>query len=52
MAKFTAAEYNVDLEAECLYGNDGVMWIKQAIEEAGSDDPRRYPRCSGKHRQL
>ena len=34
-----SAEYNVDLEAECLYGNDGVMWIKQAIEEAGSDDP-------------
>ena len=32
-------EYNVALEAECLYGNDGVMWIKQAIEEAGSDDP-------------
>ena len=25
-------EYNVALEAECLYGNDGVMWIKQAIE--------------------
>lgn len=32
-------EYNVALEAECLYGNDGVMWIKQAIEAAGSDDP-------------
>lgn len=34
-----AAEYNVALESECLYGNDGVMWIKQAIETAGSDDP-------------
>jgi branched-chain amino acid transport system substrate-binding protein len=34
-----AAEYNVDLEAECLYGNDGVKWIQQAIETAGSDDP-------------
>ncbi len=34
-----AAEYNVALETECLYGNDGVMWIKQAIEAAGSDDP-------------
>lgn len=32
-------EYNVALEAECLYGNDGVMWIKQAIEAAGSDNP-------------
>lgn len=32
-------EYNVAIEAECLYGNDGVMWIKQAIEAAGSDDP-------------
>ena len=32
-------EYNVALEAECLYGNDGVMWIKQAIEAAGSDEP-------------
>ena len=31
--------YNVALETECLYGNDGVMWIKQAIEATGSDDP-------------
>ena len=31
--------YNVALETECLYGNDGVMWIKQAIESAGSADP-------------
>jgi branched-chain amino acid transport system substrate-binding protein len=35
-----AAEYNVDLESECLYGNDGVKWIQQAIEAAGSDDPK------------
>ena len=34
-----AETYNVALETECLYGNDGVMWIKQAIENAGSDDP-------------
>lgn len=34
-----AAEYNVALESECLYGNDGVLWIKQAIETAGSDEP-------------
>lgn len=34
-----AAEFNVALEGECLYGNDGVMWIKQAIEAAGTDDP-------------
>ena len=26
-------------ETECLYGNDGLMWIKQAIEAAGSTDP-------------
>ena len=34
-----ATEYNIALETECLYGNDGLMWIKQAIEAAGSDDP-------------
>ncbi len=34
-----AEAFNVALETECLYGNDGVMWIKQAIENAGSDDP-------------
>lgn len=33
------AEYNTALETECLYGNDGLMWIKAAIEAAGSDDP-------------
>ena len=31
--------YNVDLEAECLFGYDGVMMIVQAIEQAGSADP-------------
>ena len=34
-----AAEYNVALETECLYGNDGLQWIKAAIEAAGTDDP-------------
>jgi len=34
-----AAEYNVALEAECLYGNDGLRWIQAAIETAGSADP-------------
>ena len=31
--------YNVDLEAECLFGYDGVMWVVDAIERAGSADP-------------
>ncbi len=35
-----AAEYNVALEAECLYGNDGLTWITQSIEKAGTDDPK------------
>ena len=35
-----AVEYpNASKETECLYGNDGLMWIKAAIEAAGSDDP-------------
>ncbi|MDO5323793.1 MAG: ABC transporter substrate-binding protein [Clostridia bacterium] len=33
-----AAEYNVALETECLYGNDGLKWIQYAIETAGTDD--------------
>ena len=33
------AEYNIALETECLYGNDGIKWIQYAIETAGSDDP-------------
>lgn len=32
-------KYNIELEAECLYGNDGLLWIKDAIERAGSADP-------------
>lgn len=31
-------EYNIALEAECLYGNDGMLWLAQVIEEAGSFD--------------
>ena len=27
------------MEAECLFGRDGVYWIKDAIERAGSADP-------------
>ena len=35
-----AQEYpNASKETECLYGNDGLQWIKAAIEAAGSDDP-------------
>lgn len=33
-------KFNVALETECLYGNDGLMWIKQSIEAAGTDDPK------------
>ena len=32
-------EYKIDLEAECLYGNDGLLWIVDAIQRAGSADP-------------
>ena len=31
--------YKIALETECLYGNDGLLWIKQAIENAGSANP-------------
>ena len=34
-----ADTFKVALETECLYGNDGLMWIKQAIEAAGSSEP-------------
>lgn len=34
-----AAKYKIDLEAECLFGNDGLLWALDAIERAGSDDP-------------
>ena len=30
--------YNVTAEAECLFGYDGLMWIKQAIESEGAAD--------------
>lgn len=33
------AKYNIALEAECLFGNDGLLWIVDAITRAGSDDP-------------
>lgn len=33
------AKYNIELEGECLFGNDAVMWLKQAIEQAGSAEP-------------
>ncbi|MBQ6341983.1 MAG: ABC transporter substrate-binding protein [Anaerolineaceae bacterium] len=33
------AKFHSSKETECLYGNDGLMWIKQAIEAAGSADP-------------
>lgn len=31
-------EYGVTAEAECLFGYDGLMWIKQAIESQGAAD--------------
>ncbi len=34
-----AAKYNIGMEAECLFGWDGVHWIVDAIERAGSADP-------------
>ncbi len=33
------AKYNIAVEAECLYGNDGLLWIKDAIERANSTEP-------------
>lgn len=32
-------KYNINAEGECLFGYDGVSWICQAIEKAGSADP-------------
>jgi branched-chain amino acid transport system substrate-binding protein len=32
------ARFNIDLEAECLFTNDALLWIVQAINEAGSYD--------------
>lgn len=34
-----AERYNISMEAECLFGYDGVMWIVDAITRAGSADP-------------
>lgn len=31
--------YNTSMESECLFGRDGVMWLVDAIERAGSADP-------------
>lgn len=32
-------KYNINAEGECMFGYDGVSWICQAIEAAGSADP-------------
>lgn len=32
-------KHNISMEAECLFGYDGVMWIVDAITRAGSADP-------------
>lgn len=34
-----AKEYGISMEAECLFGYDGVNWIVDAINRAGSADP-------------
>lgn len=31
--------YKIDLEGECLFGYDGVMWVVDAITRANSADP-------------
>jgi branched-chain amino acid transport system substrate-binding protein len=33
------AKYNIGLEGECLFGNDGILWVVQAIKQANSTDP-------------
>jgi branched-chain amino acid transport system substrate-binding protein len=33
------ARFNMALEAECLFTNDALLWIVQAINEAGSYEP-------------
>ena len=33
-------EFNKTLEAECLYGNDGLLWIVDAITRANSAEPQ------------
>ena len=34
-----AKAYNTTMEGECLFGHDGVMWLVDAINRAGSADP-------------
>ena len=34
-----AKTYNITMEGECLFGHDGVMWLVDAINRAGSADP-------------
>ncbi len=35
-----AKAYNITMEGECLFGHDGVMWLVDAINRAGSADPQ------------
>lgn len=37
--KLVSETYNVTMEGESLFGHDGVMWLVDAIERAGSADP-------------
>lgn len=40
LGELIMANYPMEtMEAECLFGYDGVMWIADAIERAGSADP-------------
>lgn len=40
LGELIMAEYPMEsMEAECLFGYDGVMWVVDAIERAGSADP-------------
>ena len=32
------AKFNIELETECLFGNDAILWLVQVINEAGSAD--------------
>lgn len=34
-------KFKITAEAECLFGYDGVMWIKQVIEKENSADPTK-----------
>ena len=37
--EYIAETHNTTMETECLFGRDGVYWIADAIERAGSADP-------------